>query len=221
MQQLYQFASGPLAWAAFIIFFFGLGCRLVAMFRQISKKEPFLYEYWSWDHALNSILRWWIIPFGARNARLNPVMTIVTWLFHVCLIFAPLLLVAHVVVLDESVLGWSWPTLPEAVTDVMAIIVVLGGCYFAWRRLTLPQVKYVTSGSDFIILAIVVAPFLTGILAYHQLGDPLTWTTLHILTGELWLAAIPFTRLVHMLYAPFVRGYTGSEFQGIRHVKDY
>jgi nitrate reductase gamma subunit len=44
---------------------------------------------------------------------------------------------------------------------------------------------------------------------------------LHILSGEILLAAIPFTRLSHMIYAPFTRAYMGSEFGGVRHARDW
>ena len=44
---------------------------------------------------------------------------------------------------------------------------------------------------------------------------------LHILSGELWLAAIPFTRLSHMVLAPLSRAYIGSEFGAVRHAKDW
>jgi hypothetical protein len=44
---------------------------------------------------------------------------------------------------------------------------------------------------------------------------------MHILSGEVMLAAIPFTRLSHMLFFPFTRGYMGSEFGGVRHAKDW
>ena len=78
-----------------------------------------------------------------------------------------------------------------------------------------------TNASDFGILAIVTAPFLTGLLAYYQVFDARVMTILHMLAGETMLIAIPFTRLSHMIFAPFVRGYTASEFGAVRMVKDY
>jgi hypothetical protein len=35
------------------------------------------------------------------------------------------------------------------------------------------------------------------------------------------LAVIPFTRLVHMVFAPLTRAYMGSEFGGVRHAQDW
>jgi nitrate reductase gamma subunit len=70
-------------------------------------------------------------------------------------------------------------------------------------------------------LAIVVAPFVTGFLAYHQWLGYKFWLILHILSGEIMLVAIPFTRLSHMFFFPMTRGYLGSEFGYVRHVKDW
>jgi len=219
MHGFYNFVSGPLVWVAFAIFIGGSAYRIASLLRLAKQKESFLYEYWSWKYALRSIF-FWTIPLGSWNWRLQPVMNIVTWLFHFCLIFTPLFLGAHLIMLKEGI-GISWWSLPDAVADIMTWIVVAGALYFLYRRLFEPQVKFVTSASDFLILAIAAAPFVTGILAYHQWMDYQTLIVIHILAGELMLIAIPFTRLSHMLYAPLVRGYTGSEFGGIRHVKDF
>ncbi|GAB6178426.1 hypothetical protein JCM16814_33170 [Desulfobaculum senezii] len=220
MQSVYNFVSGPLVWVTFAVFIIGSIWRLASLLSLAKQKDNYVFEYWSWSHALKSILHW-LIPFGSTNSRLQPVMTIVTFLFHVGLILVPIFTLGHVVLLEESSLGWSWPTLPDQVADIAAFVVVAGCLYFGWRRIALPHVKYVTSASDFAILAVVAAPFLTGILAYHHIGDPLLLTTLHVLAGELMLVCIPFTRLAHMLYFVFTRGYTASEFGAVRHVKDW
>jgi nitrate reductase gamma subunit len=93
--------------------------------------------------------------------------------------------------------------------------------FFLVRRLISPEVQYVTSASDFIILAIVVAPFITGLMAYYQWFGYQIFLILHILSGEIMLVAIPFTRLSHMITAPLTRAYMGSEFGGVRHARDW
>ena len=60
-----------------------------------------------------------------------------------------------------------------------------------------------------------------GLMAYHQwLSYPLMMC-LHVLAGDIMLAAIPFTRLSHMLFSPFTRAYMGSEFGKVRHARDW
>ena len=43
----------------------------------------------------------------------------------------------------------------------------------------------------------------------------------HIVSGEIMLIAIPFTRLSHMIFSPLTRAYMGSEFGNVRHAKDW
>jgi len=144
----------------------------------------------------------------------------VTFAFHICLLFVPIFLLAHIVLWDES---WniSWWSISDSVADIMAVIVIAGCVFFLMRRVVSPEVKFVTSASDFVILAIVAAPFITGFLAYHQWFGYKFMLILHMLTGEIMLAAVPFTRLSHMLFFPFTRAYMGSEFGAVRHSKDW
>lgn len=219
MHSVYNFVSGPLVWVAFAVFIAGSLYRLISLIVLVHKKEKFIYTYMSWKYSLRSILHW-IIPFGTMNWRRHPVLTIVTFAFHICLVITPIFLLAHVILLDEA-FNVSWWTLPDG-TAIFMTLIVIGGClFFLVRRLITPEVKYVTSVSDYVILAIVAAPFITGFLAYYQWFGYQFFTILHILTGEVMLMAIPFTRLSHMLFSPLTRAYMGSEFGGIRHARDW
>ena len=219
MREIYNFVSGPLAWLAFILFFGGCLYRLVRLFTLVKEKEPFIFTYMSWKYSLRSIFHW-IIPFGTVNWRRHPVLTVVTFVFHIGLVIAPIFLLAHVILLDEAV-NLSWWALPDAWADVLTVVVIIGCVFFLVRRLTQPEVKFVTSASDFVILTIVAAPFITGFIAYHQWIDYPVMMVLHVVAGEVLLVAIPFTRLSHMLFSPFTRAYMGSEFGKVRHARDW
>lgn len=219
MREIYNFVSGPLVWLAFILFFGGCLYRLVRLFMLVKEKEPFIFTYMSWKYSLRSIFHW-IIPFGTVNWRRHPILTVVTFVFHIGLVIAPIFLLAHVILLDEAV-NLSWWTLPDAWADVLTVVVIIGCLFFLVRRLTQPEVKYVTSASDFVILTIVAAPFITGFIAYHQWIDYPVMMVLHVVAGEVLLVAIPFTRLSHMLFSPFTRAYMGSEFGKVRHARDW
>ncbi|MBG0777377.1 MAG: nitrate reductase [Desulfovibrionaceae bacterium] len=219
MHSIYNFATGPLCWAAFIIFIGGLLLKFISMVRRARSSEPYIFGYFSPYFGLRSVIAW-LIPFVPRNGKLNPVFTVVTFAFHICLLVAPLFLMAHVMLLQEGV-GMHWGTLSDATADVMTVIVLVGLAYFAYRRCTDPTAKYVTGPKEWVLLALVAAPFLTGFLAYHQIFDYQVMVVLHILSGEAMLIAIPFTWLSHMLLFPMVRMYQGSEFGGVRHVKDW
>lgn len=219
MHALFDLAVGPLAWLAFALFILGSAYRLMAMRALALKKDASFVAYISWPHALKSLAHW-ITPFGALGWRENPGITVVTFAFHICLFLVPLFLMGHIVLFD-AFRGWSWPALPGNVADTLSIVVVLACVYFLWRRLSVPEVRFITRTHDWLVLALVGATFLTGVLAYHRIGDNLFMTTLHILCGEAMLVAIPFTRLSHMLFGFFSRGYIASEFGSVRHAKDW
>lgn len=219
MHTLYSIVAGPLAWAAFIIFFGGLLFRLVRMFLDVRRKEQFILTYMSLKYSLRSIGHW-IVPFATLNWRRQPVLTVVTFVFHLGLLLTPVFLSAHIVLLDDS-LNLSWSSLPDGLADAWTVLVIGAIVYYAVRRLVRPEVRYVTDAGDFVLLLLVAAPFITGFLAYHQWGNVQWLTISHMLAGEILLAIIPFTRLSHMLLAPFTRAYMGSEFGKVRRSRDW
>lgn len=219
MHTIYNFVSGPLVWAAFIIFIGGTIYRFAQMGFFIKKKDIAVYAYASPYYGLRSIIRW-LIPFGTLSMRNRPLLTVVSFVFHICVLALPVFVMGHIAMINES---WEirWPHLPDPVADAMTLIVIASCIFFVVRRKVLPEVKFLTDASDYFILAMVAAPFITGFWAYHQFSGYTIATILHMLSGEILLAAIPFTRLSHMLFYPFTRGYTGSEFGGVRHAKDW
>ena len=219
MYQIYNFVSGPLVWISFIIFIGGSIYKLISMAILAKKKDPLVYTYMHAKFELRSIFHW-IIPFASVNSRQKPIFTIVTFLFHISLIAVPIFIFAHVILWKEK---WniSWWFLSDSTADLMTLMVIGACVFFLVRRIIQPEVKFLTAPSDFILLAVVAAPFITGFWTYHQWIGYRIMGILHILTGEIMLAAIPFTRLSHMLFFPFTRGYIGSEFGAIRKVKDW
>jgi nitrate reductase gamma subunit len=215
---LYEIVRGPLAWVALLVFFLGTLYRIVSMLFE-ARKDKVVYPYMSLKYGLRSLMHW-LITFGSVNMRKRPVMTVVTFVFHICLVLTPIFLLAHIVLVYESwkILWWS---LPEWATDVMSVLVVLGCVFFLVRRIVSPEVQNVTFLSDYALLAVVTLPFLTGFLAYHQMGPYRPMLIFHILTGEILLVAIPFTRLSHMFFFFFTRAYMGSEFGNVRNARDW
>ncbi|MBU1001076.1 MAG: respiratory nitrate reductase subunit gamma [Proteobacteria bacterium] len=220
MHAFYNLVSGPLVWVAAAIFLGGSFWKVYSLLSGTKKKDGYVFEYWSWGDAIKSYIHW-LLPFMSENSRQQPVMSVITFLAHLGIVLVPIFTMGHLVLLEEGILGWSWMALPGQVADIAAWIVIAGCCFFAYRRLVLPQVKFVTSCSDFVILVIVAAPFITGVMAYHGWGDNLLMTSLHMFSGEIMLAAIPFTKLSHMLTFWYTRGYTASEFGAVRKVCDW
>ena len=212
---MYDFARGPLMWVAAIVFAAGVFYRMVQLFVLTRKKEPLLYAGGGTERAVGRSAEERKLERLAafQNSLLgrHPVVAIVSTVFHTCLFMAPVFLVAHNLLLYES-WGFSFMSLPDAVCDVMTVILLAGGLFFLLRRLVVPQVAAVSSPYDYILLLVTTAPFLTGFFAYHQLFDYRTVLILHMLSGELMLVAVPFTKLGHMVFFFFVRLLVGGEY---------
>jgi len=215
-----DFIQGQLVSIAIVIFVLGLIYQGIQFFKLTRKKE--------WIYLpLNPLekkpgkktIKEWIssilVPLNGTLWKTDPLLTIVTSVFHVCLIVVPLFLLGHNILLDQS-WGISLFSLPECFSDLLTLIVLICGAYFLGRRLFLARVRAITSIYDFIVLLIAIAPFLTGFLAYHQYLDYQTIIFLHILLGEVMLITIPFTKLGHMLFFFLYRFFIGSEYSFVR-----
>ncbi|NPA38995.1 MAG: respiratory nitrate reductase subunit gamma [Thermodesulfobacteria bacterium] len=215
---LYKILRGPMCWVAFGIFIIGSIYRIVKWYKELSD-EKVVFAYFKPWYALKSYLHW-LTPYGSRNWRLHPYMSLFTFFFHVGIVIIPIFLSAHNLLIYES-WGISWWTVPDAIADAITLIALIACVFFLGRRLILKEVRYVTSASDYYILGVVFFTLLTAFLAYHQIGYYKAFLNLHIFFGELMLVSIPFTRLAHMWSFFFTRGYTASEFGYVRRVKDW
>ena len=215
---MYEIVSGPLVWIAFIGFFGGLLYQLITKY-QLAKKERVVLPTMSPKFGLRSLLHW-IFPFAGASTRMRPFFTLISFAFHVCLLVTPLFLMGHAVLWQQS-FGVRWWSLPEGVADVMTLVVIFGCLFFMIRRLVRPEVRNVSYASDFVLIRLVVAPFLTGFIAHQQWLPSQTLITIHVVTGVVWRLAIPWTRHVHMLWVVFTRAFMGSEFGAVRHSRDW
>jgi len=215
---MYDFSRGPLVWIAFAVLILGSVYRFVATVR-LAQKDKVVIPYMKWKFGLRSIMHW-VVPFGARNMRMRPVFVVLSFLFHICLFLVPIFTLGHVLLWKES-WGIEWWTLPSGLSKVMSFIVIIGGVTFVLRRIANPAVRLVTSAGDFILVLLVLAPFVTGLLAHYQIFRYDIIIIIHMWTGAIWLSMIPFTRIAHMLYFPLTRAYMGSEFGYVRNARDW
>jgi len=207
---LYELATGPLAWIAFTIFIGGMIVRAVHLVVVARRMDRVVFDHLSLKWSLLSIGRW-LLPFGSRSMRGNPVFTASAFVFHVCLLVTPLFLLAHNVLLSER-WGLSWWTLPEHVTDAMTALLFVSALVLILRRVFSPEVRIVTTAWDYVLLLLVLLPFVTGFLAYHQWLKYEAVLSAHIVFSEILLVVIPFTKLSHALLFFLTRAHMGSEF---------
>jgi len=210
---MYDFIRGPLISIAFVIFILGLILQLVQFFK-LTKKKEWVYPPLEIKSGKKSARQWVDSCLASLNGTLwktDPLVTIVTSVFHVFLIVVPIFLLGHNILLDQS-WGLSLWSLPESITDVLTLVVFICVAFFLARRLFLARVRTITTLYDYVILLIAVAPFLTGYFAYHQWFNYDAVMTLHILTGEVMLITIPFTKLGHMVFFFLYRFLIGNEY---------
>jgi nitrate reductase gamma subunit len=153
------------------------------------------------------------ITLRVRNTILgsNPVMASVSLLFHFLLFLAPLLLPAHNTLFDLT-FRVSLPSLPERLVDWFTVVLLAAGGFFLLRRLLIPRARALTTARDWLVLGLVMAPFVTAYLAYHQVLDYRIVLATHMAVGELVIAAIPFTAIGHMPFILFARFFTSGEY---------
>ncbi|MBI5519435.1 MAG: hypothetical protein HY916_05190 [Desulfovibrio sp.] len=212
---MYQIITGPLLWLTFLVFVGGLAWRVYTYIKGLDwKLDRVAYgtqSAYGWRGAMNSIGSW-IVPFGSQGWKVKPIFTILFFVFHIGIVITPLFLAGHLVVLKMR-FGFAWPALPMILADVMTVAMLCAGLFIIVRRIALPEVRIITSLYDYLLLAITIAPFFTGFMAVHQLGgDYKFWLYAHILTGELMLLAVPFTKLFHVVGFFLSRGQLGMDY---------
>jgi len=216
---LYAFITGIGFQTALIVCLGGTVLKLFLFFKRAAKKDPAFFAFFSWKYAGRSIL-FHLIPYVSRTTRTHPVMTVATTAFHGTVLTLPFFYSAHSVLLSDS--GFlRLPRYPDRVSDILAFICLGALLFFLGRRLFMRAVRYISAPSDHILLAALMALMCSGLWARFQLPGFLWASLIHMTTGDLIIASIPFTRLSHIFYMLITRGYAGSEFGGVRMAKDW
>ena len=217
-----SFVEGPLLWISFLTFLVGSALRLLFFITLSTKKDKPVYRYFSFKWMSLSILRW-LLPLNV-DIKKTPVFTILGYVFHICLLAVPIFFSAHVTLWQESRFGWSWWQMPDNWADWMTLILIAITIFFIVRRIVLAEVRIITTASDYLLLIVCALPFITGYINTHPDGTAYAWVTsalpiygqyttiIHILTGELMLILIPFSKLSHWILFFVSRSVIGIEF---------
>jgi nitrate reductase gamma subunit len=211
---MYEFVTGPLAWIAFATFFFGLIYRVVWYVRglnwQMDRVAYREYPVHGFKGAARSIL-YWLFPYGTQSWRNNPFFTLLVFVLHIGLLLTPLFIKGHNILLQER-WGFSLPTISETAADMLSIAVIVAGILLLLRRIALPEVRLISTAYDYLLLAVALAPFATGLLARYQVGSYDFWLIAHILAGEILLVAVPLTKLSHFILFFMSRAQLGMDY---------
>lgn len=211
---MHDLLTGIFFWIALSVFIIGMLARIVLYFKglswQLDRVAYKAHPVHGFKGAMRSIYKW-LIPFGTYGWRTQPFMAIVFFGFHIGAVFVPLFLTGHNIFL-KSKLGFSFFTMSACFADFLTWTVLVCALFLILRRIVLPEVRIMTTLHDYAILFISLAPFITGLLARYQAGDYTFWLNMHILFGEIFLIAIPFTKLSHIFLFFASRAQLGMDF---------
>jgi len=211
---MYELVTGPLAWLAFAVFFVGIVVRLVMYIRGLDWKLDRVTYSVNTAHGVRGAVRsivFWLTPFGTHSWRANPVFTVFVYVMHLGLIVTPLFLLGHNLLLQERWGVGLW-SMPEALSDAMTVAVLVSVVLLALRRIALPEVRIITSAYDYLMLAVAAAPFVTGLVARYAYAQSEPWMIVHVLCGEIFLVAIPLTKLSHFVLFFATRAQLGMDY---------
>ncbi len=211
---MYNIVTGPMAWLSFLIFFIGILLRSIMYIKGLDWRLDRVTYTKNVSYGIRGAIKsifFWIIPFGSQSWRNNPGFTILVFTFHAGLLITPVFLLGHNILLQER-WGISLFTISETTADMLTIAVLVSALFLLLRRFSLPEVRILTTSYDILLLCISILPFLTGFLAHTQVPPYNFWLITHIISGEIWLIAVPFTKLSHIILFFMSRAQLGMDF---------
>jgi nitrate reductase gamma subunit len=139
------------------------------------------------------------------------------YIFHIGL-FVTIFLFAPHILFFKDVIGLSWPALPTAVVDAVAVVSIISLLAILVHRMRDNVLRFLTTWEDYLVWMVTILPLITGYMAFHRIGATApTLLAIHILTVELLLVVFPFTKLMHAFTVFLSRWYNGaiSGFRGV------
>jgi nitrate reductase gamma subunit len=148
----------------------------------------------------------WIVPVNALRGTRIP-FTAASATFHVGMLLVPLFLAGHVALVQKG-LGLSWPTLPSGAADGLTLAALAGLGVILLYRLLDRAVRFLSQAQDYLLLALCITAFSSGYFVAHPATSPLRFDLMylgHLVSAELILLLIPFSKLCHALLFPSTR----------------
>ena len=140
------------------------------------------------------------------------------YVFHIGLFIVVFLFVPHILVF-EGAIGLGWPGLPSNVVDATSVVTIIALLAVLIHRFTDPVKRMLSTPHDYLVWLITMLPLITGWLAFHRIGlSAASMLAVHILTVELLMVALPFTKLSHAITLWMARWYNGAiaGYKGVR-----
>jgi nitrate reductase gamma subunit len=201
---------GPALDWAMAIFVIGVFLRLLEIFllgRAHNYAEARQGEF---APGMRTVARRFLADSGTfKRSAFN---VIVGYIWHIGFLIALFLFVPHIEFVG-SVLGVTWPGLPNPIVDSISAVTIVALIAALVHRLRHPVMRHISTVEDYLVWAVTLLPVLTGYLAYHRLVNPYPLILgIHILSVALLLVVFPFTKLMHAFTAFVARWFNGATF---------
>ncbi len=198
-------ARGPLFVAALVVMVLGLA-RVVALnaaaLATLIRRSRANGRSIPWGRVLRgTLVALRPVPIGS-GAR--PLFSLASVVFHVGILVVPIGLGAHVMLWERGV-GFGWPTLSAATADVLTLVAIGAALLLLVLRLGTSMSRALSRPQDYLVLLLILTPFVSGYLAMHPLVNPWSYDAVmlvHVLSGNLILVLVPFTKISHVALLP-------------------
>ena len=210
------FARGPFFQVALLIFIAGMAYRLIRVVMLGWQPDRVPARGSKMGGAIISFLKgiiiWPFIPWVKNTFSKNPLIYLAGGLFHLGL-FAVIILGASHMLVWQSLIGISWPTLPTPIVDWLAAGAIVAMIALAINRLVNPVLKLISGPAEWLNLLIVFLPMTTGyMMTHHMFFQYQVLFSLHMLCVDVLLIWIPLSRISHFMFYFFAEAIHGADF---------
>jgi len=210
--ELLNWARGPGLAYAIIIMVAGLTLRVIEIVAMGRPKELAKVRSSGVSDGLMMIVKR-SVP-EPRNWR----YITASYIFHIGLLIVVFFFIPHTQFFRD-LFGVFWGGWPNYIIDFFTVLSIAAMMYVLVQRRIDPARRILTRPSDYVAWVVTFLPFVTGYMAFHRLGPDYTlMLALHILSVELLMVMLPFTKLTHAVTFVLSRYYTGSNM-GRRGIK--
>ncbi|MFA5080962.1 MAG: hypothetical protein WC474_00280 [Hydrogenophilaceae bacterium] len=206
--QFLTWVRGPGLDIALAVFLLGTVWRLIEIYGLGRKKDLAAPRLTPGASGWHTVLRRSLPPEGMFKT--SPVTYVGGYVFHIGLALIVFLFAPHIKLI-EGLLGISWPGLPSQIIDLVTVVTLTAMVVVLVDRIKRPVKRFLSTFEDWFTWAVTFLPVLTGWLAVQHLLLPYTTLlALHILSVEVLLVVLPFTKLFHAFTVFGSRWYNGT-----------
>ncbi len=190
------------------IFVLGTLLRLLEIYTLGRKPDLATPRHRAGASGLHTVFRRSLPPPGMFKK--SPASYVAGYVFHIGLFIVVLLSAQHIKLI-QSLTGVWWPNLPAQFIDAATVVTLAAMVLVLVERINKPVKRFLSTFEDYAAWMLTFLPVLTGYLATHHLLLPYTaMLALHIISVELLLVFLPFTKLMHVFTLWGSRWYNGD-----------